>query len=144
MAVSLSSTLNPNAPFFVPSAFLAAEDFSPEWWRLVHSSPAFRDYWLSERFDPDQDLFDFDDDELDYFFLPSDSSLFKQEENIPPIMRSRCVDLRPFLSKADLRDLATPKLRRHKFDSSFRREKAPKVVATSPKKSVMRKIQQPR
>eukprot|EP00850_Spirogloea_muscicola_P016776 SM000139S00093 [mRNA] locus=s139:166634:167416:+ [translate_table: standard] len=44
------STLNPNAPLFVPAAYVAAEDFSPEWWALVQSSPAFQDYWLRERF----------------------------------------------------------------------------------------------
>jgi len=51
MAVSVapaSSTLNPNAPLFVPAAYLAAEDFSPEWWMLI-KTPAFRDYWLRER-----------------------------------------------------------------------------------------------
>ncbi|KAI5081036.1 hypothetical protein GOP47_0004219 [Adiantum capillus-veneris] len=44
------SYLNPNAPLFVPAAFLEAEDFSPEWWRLVHTCPAFRDYWLRDRY----------------------------------------------------------------------------------------------
>jgi hypothetical protein len=45
----MSSTLNPNAPLFVPASYLATEDFSPEWWNLIQSSPAFRDYWLRER-----------------------------------------------------------------------------------------------
>ena len=51
-------TLNPNAPLFVPAAFLSAEDFSPEWWCLVHTCPAFREYWLHEYCltDPDQVL----------------------------------------------------------------------------------------
>lgn len=43
------STLNPNAPLFVPASYLATEDFSPEWWHLIQTSPAFRDYWLVER-----------------------------------------------------------------------------------------------
>ncbi|CAM6101258.1 unnamed protein product [Calypogeia fissa] len=45
----MSSTLNPNAPLFVPASYLATEDFSPEWWHLIQTSPAFRDYWLIER-----------------------------------------------------------------------------------------------
>ncbi|CAL4907489.1 unnamed protein product [Urochloa decumbens] len=53
--------LNPWAEPFVPSgvryrglqtaaaeAEQEVEDFSPEWWRLVASSPAFRDRWLRE------------------------------------------------------------------------------------------------
>ncbi|CAL0307569.1 unnamed protein product [Lupinus luteus] len=69
---SSSSTLNPNAPMFVPLAYRTVEDFSDEWWSLVHSSPWFRDYWLRERFqDPqfetDTSFPDFDFDE-DYLF----------------------------------------------------------------------------
>lgn len=42
------SSLNPNAPLFVPAAFRQVEDFSPEWWELVKTSAWFRDYWLSQ------------------------------------------------------------------------------------------------
>eukprot|EP00250_Pteridium_aquilinum_P002660 c12884_g1_i1 orf=167-544(+) len=62
------SYLNPNAPLFVPAAFLQAEDFSPEWWRLVHTCPAFREYWLRYRYDccsDDEELTAQDIDELD-------------------------------------------------------------------------------
>ncbi|KAJ8763989.1 hypothetical protein K2173_004857 [Erythroxylum novogranatense] len=52
----LPSTLNPNAPLFVPLAYRTVEDFSEEWWALVKSSPWFRDYWLQECF------FDFETD----------------------------------------------------------------------------------
>ncbi|KAH7285726.1 hypothetical protein KP509_33G042800 [Ceratopteris richardii] len=45
-----SSHLNPNAPLFFPRAYLQVDDFSPEWWRLLHSWPAFRDYWLRDRY----------------------------------------------------------------------------------------------
>ncbi|KAL0303927.1 UNVERIFIED_CONTAM: hypothetical protein Sradi_6260800 [Sesamum radiatum] len=54
-----TSALNPNAPIFVPSAYLAVEDFSDEWWDLVQSSPWFRDYWLRECFS------DFTGDDID-------------------------------------------------------------------------------
>ncbi|KAK9124649.1 hypothetical protein Sjap_014251 [Stephania japonica] len=44
------SVLNPNATMFVPSAYREVEDFSDQWWDLVHSTPWFRDYWLQECF----------------------------------------------------------------------------------------------
>ncbi|XP_041028647.1 protein EARLY RESPONSIVE TO DEHYDRATION 15-like [Juglans microcarpa x Juglans regia] len=43
------STLNPNAPLFIPAAFRQVEDFSPEWWQLVTTSSWYHDYWLSQR-----------------------------------------------------------------------------------------------
>ncbi|GAB2219944.1 hypothetical protein Droror1_Dr00007585 [Drosera rotundifolia] len=62
-----SSTLDPNAPAFIPMSYRAVEDFSSEWWHLVRSSPSFRDYWLQDynncSFD-DEDLAD-----LDSFFF---------------------------------------------------------------------------
>ncbi|KAL3357483.1 hypothetical protein AABB24_017944 [Solanum stoloniferum] len=42
------STLNPNAPLFVPSFVRQVEDFSPEWWNLVTTSTCFHDYWMSQ------------------------------------------------------------------------------------------------
>ncbi|GKU92196.1 hypothetical protein SLEP1_g5959 [Rubroshorea leprosula] len=63
-----SSALNPNAPIFVPLAYRTVEDFSEQWWALVHSSPCFRDYWLRECFSDPVDV-DYDDhvllDDLD-------------------------------------------------------------------------------
>lgn len=42
------STLNPNAPLFIPAALRQVEDFSPEWWKLVTTYTWYRDYWLSQ------------------------------------------------------------------------------------------------
>ncbi|MCE3216453.1 hypothetical protein HAX54_006602 [Datura stramonium] len=42
------STLNPNAPLFIPSYVQQVEDFSPEWWNLVTTATWFRDYWTSQ------------------------------------------------------------------------------------------------
>ncbi|GMH19340.1 hypothetical protein Nepgr_021181 [Nepenthes gracilis] len=54
MELSLLSSLNPNAPIFVPMAYRAVEDFSDQWWDLVRSCSGFRDYWLQECFhDPE-------------------------------------------------------------------------------------------
>ena len=48
-----SSTLNPNAPLFIPTALRQVEDFSPQWWELVETSTWFRDYWLSQHKEDD-------------------------------------------------------------------------------------------
>ncbi|GFP90910.1 protein early responsive to dehydration 15 [Phtheirospermum japonicum] len=42
------SSLNPNAPLYVPAALRQVEDFSPEWWDLVTTSTWFHDYWISQ------------------------------------------------------------------------------------------------
>ncbi|XP_028766659.1 protein EARLY RESPONSIVE TO DEHYDRATION 15 [Neltuma alba] len=45
------STLNPNAPIYIPAAFRQVEDFSPEWWQLVTTLRWYHDYWLSQQQD---------------------------------------------------------------------------------------------
>ncbi|XP_004493438.1 protein EARLY RESPONSIVE TO DEHYDRATION 15-like [Cicer arietinum] len=45
------STLNPNAPLFIPAAFHQVEDFSPEWWQLVTTLTWYHDFWLSQQHD---------------------------------------------------------------------------------------------
>ncbi|WVZ98033.1 hypothetical protein U9M48_043516 [Paspalum notatum var. saurae] len=75
--------LNPWAEPFVPSgvryrglqtaaAEQEVEDFSPEWWRLVSASPAFRDRWLREY----GALGLLDADEEDSFLPVPDEELF--------------------------------------------------------------------
>ncbi|MCD7458310.1 hypothetical protein HAX54_037870 [Datura stramonium] len=73
--MATTSTLNPNAPIFIPSEFREVEDFSDHWWDLVHSSPWFRHYWLCECFS--------DPDTCDPVFTDIDfvSNDFKQVEN---------------------------------------------------------------
>ncbi|XP_050384086.1 protein EARLY RESPONSIVE TO DEHYDRATION 15 [Argentina anserina] len=51
--VSGRSTLNPNAPLFIPAALRLVEDFSPEWWQLVTTSTWYHDYWLGQNQDED-------------------------------------------------------------------------------------------
>lgn len=69
-----SSRLNPNAPIFVPMrSYQTVEDFSDQWWDLVHSSPCFRDYWLQDCFDD----VDVDGDcQIDEFDLPDFDDAF--------------------------------------------------------------------
>ena len=97
-----SSTLNPNAPVFVPSAYRAVEDFSDQWWALVRSSPWFRDYWLQERFHDPQMSPSFSD--IDDPVLPDLDSLFDSDlvkrKSIPESTRPglRSVSFVNFLS----------------------------------------------
>ncbi|KAF5750254.1 hypothetical protein HS088_TW03G00587 [Tripterygium wilfordii] len=62
--VSGSSTLNPNAPLFVPAAFRQVEDFSPEWWQLITTSTWYHDYWLNQHQGEDG-FYDNADDDFD-------------------------------------------------------------------------------
>ncbi|CAM0873208.1 unnamed protein product [Alopecurus aequalis] len=48
MSAMVASSLNPDAPLFVPAAFQQVEDFSPQWWDLVKSTAWFRDHWYHE------------------------------------------------------------------------------------------------
>ncbi|XP_062211294.1 protein EARLY RESPONSIVE TO DEHYDRATION 15-like isoform X2 [Phragmites australis] len=52
-AMAVSSSLNPNAPIFIPAAFLQVEDFSPQWWDLVTTTAWFRDHWSRQHSDLD-------------------------------------------------------------------------------------------
>jgi hypothetical protein len=45
---NMFSSLNPNAPDFIPQSYKAVEDFSSEWWYLIQTSPSFREFWTRE------------------------------------------------------------------------------------------------
>lgn len=150
----LVSTLNPNAPLFVPAAFRAVEDFSPEWWNLVQTSPAFRDQWLREKFpgSEEQDIFAEDleeladlDEFLEYqeqlqemeavqeslYFDVDDEFYLEDESNLVNI--NNCRDLK--LPKQQVPQWCKP-LKHH--------EKIPSKVGGAPKKGAAYRIQQPR
>lgn len=76
------STLNPDAPLFVPAAFRQVEDFSPEWWQLVNTSAWYRDYWLSQHEDEDGFYDNADQDDIDdvAYQLPDTFDLDAGEE----------------------------------------------------------------
>jgi hypothetical protein len=78
--ISGRTTLNPNAPLFIPNVYLQVEDFSPEWWELVKTSTWFRDFWLSQH---PEESFDgsagADDDDLTDL-LPEDLDVGVEEE----------------------------------------------------------------
>ena len=59
------STLNPNAPLFIPAVYRQVEDFSPEWWQLVTTSTWYRDHWISQYQDEDDFYDNVEDDAFD-------------------------------------------------------------------------------
>lgn len=67
------SSLNPNAPLFVPAAVRQVEDFSPEWWQLVTTSTWFHDYWVSQQQGDDDFYGNNQDDMADIVDLLPDS-----------------------------------------------------------------------
>ncbi|KAC9819666.1 hypothetical protein R6Q59_026561 [Mikania micrantha] len=71
------STLNPNAPLFIPASVRQVEDFSPEWWDLVTTSTWFHDYWLSQQ--QGEDGF-FGNTQDDFDFLPD--SIYADEDTL--------------------------------------------------------------
>ncbi|XP_059457578.1 protein EARLY RESPONSIVE TO DEHYDRATION 15-like isoform X2 [Corylus avellana] len=134
---SSSSTLNPNAPSFVPLAYRTVEDFSEQWWNLVQSSPWFRAYWLQERFqDPQNDPNLSDIDEVD---LPDIDALF-DDYNVDDDKREQEED-RDYCR--DLVSMGSLKWRKARVLAEVPRyiEKAPKIVNV---KASPRNIQQPR
>ncbi|KAK2636783.1 hypothetical protein Ddye_031575 [Dipteronia dyeriana] len=122
-----SSTLNPNAPMFIPFAYRTVEDFSDQWWALIQSSPWFRDYWLQERYF-DSQIDDFSLPDLDDLF---DDNQFQEEEEGEDEVSKEIVSM------------AMPKWKKGRapFEKQRCVEKAPKIVnvRVSP-----RTIQQPR
>ncbi|CAI9099752.1 OLC1v1036616C1 [Oldenlandia corymbosa var. corymbosa] len=56
------STLNPNAPLYIPASMRQVEDFSPEWWNLVTTSSWFHDYWLSQHQELSEDFLGYEED----------------------------------------------------------------------------------
>ncbi|PWA44868.1 protein EARLY RESPONSIVE TO DEHYDRATION 15 [Artemisia annua] len=94
-----SSTLNPNAPLFVPAAVRQVEDFSPEWWQLITTSAWFHDYWLSQQ-QGENGIFI----QIIYFGMvfssskkegktPSNRRLDSENNNLPRALAAECVQL---------------------------------------------------
>ncbi|MQL89047.1 hypothetical protein Taro_021627 [Colocasia esculenta] len=70
---AIKSTLNPNAPLFIPAAYQEVEDFSPQWWELVKTNTWYREYWFHEH--QEQETFDGDDEEDIANLLPDSFDL---------------------------------------------------------------------
>ncbi|XP_022890962.1 protein EARLY RESPONSIVE TO DEHYDRATION 15-like [Olea europaea var. sylvestris] len=131
-----TSTLNPNAPIFVPSAYLAVEDFSDQWWDLIQSSSSFRDYWLRECFSDPQ--IDNPDPNYSNFLVSGDIDSFIFDDGI-----FKGNSIKEEEGKLDLVTLGQLKWRKARGGMEMPRycEKAPKIVNV---KVYPRPIQQPR
>ena len=90
------SSLNPNAPLFVPAAAVRqVEDFSPEWWQLVTTSTWFHDYWVSQQ-QGDDDFYGNNEDDLadivdllpDSIDLGADEELMSMEAQYEQFIQS--------------------------------------------------------
>ena len=85
------STLNPNAPLYIPAAFRQVEDFSPEWWQLVTTLTWYHDYWLSQQ-QVEEDGFDDGNDVVDLlpdtFDLDAGEDLSVMEAQLEEFIRS--------------------------------------------------------
>lgn len=57
------STLNPNAPLYIPASMRHVEDFSHEWWNLMTTSNWFHDYWLSQLPELSEDFSGYEEDD---------------------------------------------------------------------------------
>ncbi len=86
------STLNPNAPLYIPAAFRQVEDFSPEWWQLVTTLTWYHDFWLSQQQGEggfyDEDGFDVGDLLPDAFDLDAVEDLSVLEAQLEDFIRS--------------------------------------------------------
>lgn len=86
------STLNPNAPLYIPAAFRQVEDFSPEWWQLVTTLTWYHDFWLSQQqgeggYYGDEDGFDGVDLLPDAFDLDAGDDLSSLEAQLEEFIR---------------------------------------------------------
>ncbi|PKA61764.1 Protein EARLY RESPONSIVE TO DEHYDRATION 15 [Apostasia shenzhenica] len=150
------STLNPNAPLFIPAAFQQVEDFSPEWWELVKTTSWFRDHWFRQH--QEQETFDGDEEEEDLASLLPDSfdlgipdqfsqfdSEFDEDASFMEMKENgkSGSEVNPEALIKNL-NLKSPKngVMKHLHEPTRYKEKPVQVV--SPKSSSRRIIQQPR
>ncbi|KAJ4971553.1 hypothetical protein NE237_004652 [Protea cynaroides] len=159
-----TSTLNPDAPLFIPAVFRQVEDFSPEWWELVKTSTWFRDFWLSQHQEEDSFIsnsIDGDDEDDIANLLPDSFDLGVDEEE--PSLEFQMQEFVGFMEdinestkQSPKKGFATSEVLRNNLDlMKSPKEKGPKYVlepakykekppqCVSPKCSP-RRIQQPR
>lgn len=82
------STLNPNAPLFIPASVRALEDFSPEWWNLMNSATWYHDYWLSQQQGTEYDNNDVADLLPDTIDLDVDEDILNMEAQYEEFLQS--------------------------------------------------------
>ncbi|XWS57115.1 hypothetical protein CRYUN_Cryun09bG0143900 [Craigia yunnanensis] len=148
------STLNPNAPLFIPAVYRQVEDFSPEWWQLVTTSTWYRDYWIGQYQDEDDVLDGNDIADLlpDTFDLVADEDLSDMDLQFEEFIQSYEMESTspPLLSNGGSeKDAETLVKNLSLLQSSPRSSTEPAKYAAKPAKNVYPKssprcIQQPR
>lgn len=146
------STLNPNAPLFIPASFRQVEDFSPEWWFLVKTSLWFRDHWINEH--QDQETFDGgneDDDDTEFSSLEEEleevmleMEAAEQATSLASLKKDKSdADITAMVKSLSLEVPGNGRVSpRTSFEPAKHKEKPLKCL--SPKCSPRRIIQQPR
>jgi len=138
-AVAVSSSLNPDAPLFIPAALLQVEDFSPQWWDLITTTAWFRDHWSRERAHLDEMAEQIDAAGL----LPDDEDLFYDDQpEQGPVAAALKTD-----SVLKALNMTSPKGggdAPRGFREKPRNAEKPTKYAGSPKSSAPRVIHQPR
>ncbi|XP_009804355.1 protein EARLY RESPONSIVE TO DEHYDRATION 15 [Nicotiana tabacum] len=154
------STLNPNAPLFIPSYVRQVEDFSPEWWNLVTTSTWFHDYWTRQHQGEEygDDAFGFTGNDVadllpENIDLDVDEDILNMEAQFEEFLQSSESEQQgiksspygisglPKGSEALVRTLSISKGPKSPIEPPKYYEKPAKIV--SPKNS-LRRIQQPR
>ncbi|XP_066349054.1 protein EARLY RESPONSIVE TO DEHYDRATION 15-like [Miscanthus floridulus] len=145
-AVAVSSSLNPDAPLFIPAALRQVEDFSPQWWDLITTTAWFRDHWSREHAHLDEMAEQLDAASL----LPDDEDLFYDEQ---PEQAPAVVDPAPAAAAVLKTDEVLKALNLTSamggdaprgFREKPRHSEKPTKYAGSPKSSAPRLIHQPR
>ncbi|CAD6211201.1 unnamed protein product [Miscanthus lutarioriparius] len=145
-AVAVSSSLNPDAPLFIPAALLQVEDFSPQWWDLITTTAWFRDHWSREHAHLDEMAEQLDAASL----LPDDEDLFydEQPEQAPAVVDPapaaaavlKTDEVLKALNLTSAKGVDAPR----GFREKPRHSEKPTKYAGSPKSSAPRVIHQPR
>ncbi|KAG6579116.1 Protein EARLY RESPONSIVE TO DEHYDRATION 15, partial [Cucurbita argyrosperma subsp. sororia] len=120
-----SFSLNPNAPIFVPFALRNVEDFSPEWWELVTTSPWFQYYWLSQH---QEDDFDSSTNDI----VTTEEFLDLEEAEFEAMVQSTEADEKPDIKPTAPKNLI--KVASHEMDAKRLLEDL--VIPRSPKAPV--------
>lgn len=144
-AVAVSSSLNPDAPLFIPAALLQVEDFSPQWWDLITTTAWFRDHWSREHAHLDEMAEQLDAASL----LPDDEDLFYDDQlqqapaAVDPAPAAAALKTDEVLKALNLTSPKGGDAPRG-FREKPRHSEKPTKYAGSPKSSAPRVIHQPR
>nr|GMC86067.1 protein EARLY RESPONSIVE TO DEHYDRATION 15-like [Ipomoea batatas] len=131
------STLNPNAPLFIPASVRALEDFSPEWWNLMNSATWYHDYWLSQQQGTEYDNNDVADLLPDTIDLDVDEDILNMEAQYEEFLQSTASEQTYQPSLAGVKAFPETGFNKHS-DSllrsmSFPNERRPKSPIEPPK-----------